>query len=253
MAKSTPRVGITTPLVTVGDVSPREIPESREVTREDGTALTIIKDGVYTDLMPLLPVRGQASSDAPGFNVVSAKLVRRRGGLGRLTIDLAPREYFGGSFSDVILESNIEVDFIQYDRPLLTHPTLLKGDLPMADDLILWMNEPNAELKRTWYYHNANGSEDQLTDTEVRWAQKILRGIESFLEFAPVIRRVTTCGGRPEVEAPGSIETPPYEVGNYKYLKTADRLVQNNDKTWTRTEEWTGANDWDQDIYGEQA
>ena len=62
--------------------------------------------------------------------------------------------------------------------------------------------------------------------------------------------RIRTYKGRPDVEAPGKREDPPSGgVSGYEYLKTADRLVQNGDRSWTRTEQWTGALKWEELLY----
>ncbi|NLF85228.1 MAG: hypothetical protein GX571_03890 [Lentisphaerae bacterium] len=37
--------------------------------------------------------------------------------------------------------------------------------------------------------------------------------------------------------------------GTYTWLKTADRIVQNAKRQYTRTEQWTASDKWDTDLY----
>ena len=98
-------------------------------------------------------------------------------------------------------------------------------------------------------YLDATNTEKTLTAGEIVWADKIRKGVESYLLFAPVITLTGTYDGRPDSGVPGYIATPPVSVDGFEYLKTADRVRQNQDRTWERVQQWTGADEWDTDIY----
>lgn len=233
----------------VGNIAPRETHESGGAEEGDGARRTIVKEGDYVSLEAAQPARGDSWADMPDWAVDSSRLTRRRGGLGRLTVVLVPRAALFGNFIEQELRSRIEIDFVQYERPILSHPTLNTGENNcMAIHLRRWM-DCGMQVFPDFPYKDGQG-DAHLTEAEQAWAKLILKGVESFLEFAPVVVRIRTYRGRPDVEAPGKISDPP-EGGpdGFEYLKTADRLVQNEDRSWTRTEQWTGALKWETLLY----
>lgn len=234
-------------VIVKGSVEVREVPESGSVEQAEGTRRKIVQEGDYELCAAAQPARGDAWAGLPGWTVDSSNLTRRRGGIGRLEIVIVPTATFFGEFSDQPLRSKTEVDFVQYERPILMHPTLSEGESNyMAVHLRRWMDQGCDPFFK---YRDAQG-EQTLTEEEQAWANLIQRGVESYLEFAPVVSRVRAYKGRPDVEAPGKRENPPEGgVSGYEYLKTADRLTQNEDRTWTRTEQWTGALKWEELLY----
>lgn len=212
--------------------------------------VTVEWHGPYTALKAIKPAVG---STLVGFStdllVKSAVVKRDEGTYGTLTVILectvTPNTI---GFTREILE----VSQMLVERPILDHPVLTAGETPMADDLARWRDCPDPDLKLHWYYLDAAGDEQQLTDTEIIWAKKILRGVETFKDFVPVIRRRRAYNGAPTTSACGTIDTPPLSVdGVDSYLKTADDATEDDNGNWTRVEEWTGASgEWDPDIYG---
>lgn len=234
--------------VTKGSTAIRETSESGGVDAGDITRRTVVKEGDYDLLAAAQPARGSASADVAGYTVDTSRLTRRRGNLGKLVINLVPTSAYAGSASETVLTSKIEIDFVQYERPILTHPTLNEGaGNYMAVHLQRWID--SGKDGAFWTYTDAGGTQT-LTVDEQAWAALIFKGVEGYLEFAPVVSRTRTYSGRPAVAAPGAIETPPETVAGFAYLKTCDRLVQNDDKSWTRTEQWTGARAWETLLYG---
>jgi hypothetical protein len=234
-------------VIVKGSIAVREVPESGSVEQAEGTRRTVVQEGDYALLAAAQPARGDNWADMPNWTVDTSHLTRKRGGLGKLVITLVPYESFYGSFAEQELRSRIEIDFVQYERPILMHPTLNEGASNYkAIHLRRWMDQGCDPFFK---YRDAQG-EQTLTEEEQEWAQLILKGVEGYLEFAPVVSRIRTYKGRPDVEAPGKRENPPEGgVSGYEYLKTADRLTQNEDRTWTRTEQWTGALKWEELLY----
>lgn len=230
-------------VIVKGSIAVREVPESGSVEQAEGTRRTVVQEGDYALLAAAQPARGDVWAGLPGWTVDSSHLTRKRGGLGKLVITLAP---FDPELA-LELRSKIEIDFVQYERPLVTHKTLNEGkDNEMAVHLKLWMD---GGRDPSFKYKDGEG-EKTLTEEEQAWAKLVLKGVESYLEYAPVVSRVRAYKGRPYVEAPGKRENPPEGgVSGYEYLKTADRLTQNEDRTWTRTEQWTGALKWEELLY----
>ena len=84
------------------------------------------------------------------------------------------------------------------------------------------------------------------------YAKLILKGVESYLVFSPVVSRTSTYKDRPDPADCGKIQTPPITVpGTWEYLKTGDRIVQQSDGKYVRSEQWTGADTWERELYEE--
>jgi hypothetical protein len=241
----------------VGDTTPRETPESGQVDVGDVVRRTAVLCGEYDTLLAALPARGAASADYPGYSVDGAVLTRLRGDLGKLTVRFAPTEAWAGTVVTAAepLADKIEIDFMQLDRPLLTHPKLNKTEGGgennfKAVHLQRWID--SGKDTAFWTYEDAAG-EQTLTEDERAWAAKIASGVEAYMVFVPVVTRTRTYASRPEVGPPGAIEDPPEgAMDGWEYLKTADKATQNDDSSWTRAEQWTGSDEWDADIYGEE-
>ena len=81
------------------------------------------------------------------------------------------------------------------------------------------------------------------------------------LVFSPVARK-TTNSEKPAVKAfgavggrAGKIDNPPSKLlamvaGAWKWLKTEDRAVERSGGGSQHVEAWTGADEWDEDLYG---
>jgi hypothetical protein len=77
------------------------------------------------------------------------------------------------------------------------------------------------------------------------------RGQTHYTIYGPVAERVTYSDQDPGTDGCGQIEPPPSECGapgEYEYRKTADKKHFDGTR-WQRTEQWTGADAWDHDLY----
>ena len=219
--------------------------ESGEVTREDVRTLKLVLSGRYAILEDLIPAKGGIFSDYAGYEVSSSTLTPQKGGLGKLSITLVTSTPDAPEDPDPLTET-VEVDMSQIEKPLLSHPSVPDGG---ALNIELWRNEPDAALKKAWSYMEGETLRE-LTEDEIVWAGKIAAGVESYLLFAPVVTLTGTYASAPTALSVGSLGTPPISVSGYQYLKTGDHVAQNSDRSWTRTQKWTGADRWDADIYG---
>lgn len=233
--------------VSVGDVTDRISWESGGISVGDATARQIVVEGLLTTLSAtaLSLQRGDVVDDYFGMGVDSAELAPRQGGLAKLTIRLVPSSAF--ATAEEPLRETIEIEMAQIEKPLLTHSKLAADG--MAAHLALWRDGDSEERRAANKYLDATNTEKTLTAGEIVWADKIRKGVESYLLFAPVITLTGTYDGRPDSGVPGYIATPPVSVDGFEYLKTADRVRQNQDRTWERVQQWTGADEWDTDIY----
>ena len=236
-------------IITKGDVANRDLPESGAWTVDDATTVTLVWGGTYEALALAQPSKGDVYLDYPKMPVQGSTLLPRRGGLGQLTILLSNRMEESGVEADE-LYSRWEIDWQQIEKDLVRHP-YIADDASAADiieDVELW-KAGESKLRAQFKYVDKDGSELTLLDKALEVATKLQRGQESYVVYAPVMRLLTNYQGRPDAATCGYIDVPTESIAGFVYLKTGDRLAQQSDDMWTRTEEWTGADSWDADIY----
>lgn len=149
-----------------------------------------------------------------------------------------------------------EIDQVQIEKNLRQHP--LFAAFSNADWLAVnaWEDEIDQSLKQAYQYYirNKDGESDgslltltgSATVGQVAYARLRRLGVESYLDFAPVVRRTTKYRGN---AAPSSADAgqkttaPSYAPTGYEWLKTCDRVSKQGTRSteWLRQEEWTGA------------
>jgi len=143
----------------------------------------------------------------------------------------------GSSASSTIDQPTYEVEWVQLEKPIEQHDK--------------YKNIDAAELRKV----KAAIAEDQDYTGTVADAQKLyaklLRGQDTYLVFSPVVRATTPRSNQPTGSSAGARDNPPISVsGSWEWLKTADRSVSPGQTSdWDQIEEWTGADEWDADIY----
>ncbi len=217
----------------------------RESSGPDET-VTFVRQGKYDALKSSMPLRGEKYD---GKLVISSDLAPTRGGMGMLTIKCVAAK---------VTTVDFEIDTAQLEKPLLSHPKFED----VAEQVELWKNAA-PELRAAYKYTNASGGEESLSGNALKAAKLIERGVESYLEFSPVVRKTTTKTGSSSQELwsdvgekCGTRDKPPSKLrgmvgGSWDWLKTADRATQTGGGSGQRVEEWTGANQWDKTLYGD--
>ena len=240
----------------IGNTAPQETRDSREVERlaRGVDAVTVRRNGYY-DLL-------RASQPRPGDRldggVVQRSVLRRgAGGTGRLEYTVhvggGASGYSGGGGR---LSAVLEIEMAQTERPILSRSDF-NG---YADVVELWRESPpelRSALKYRYVDNGGNEHVEELQGGARTAASLMLRGVEAYLVFHPVVTLTTTHADRPADYASGiGTRCPPAESGypgGYDWLKTADRLTRASDGTWTRVQQWTGASEsdggWDRDLY----
>ena len=219
-------------------------PESPElINSKDGLSTVLVYHGTYAALEADQPARLSGVSGYSGYvDVVNLK--RAAGGRGVMTVTLVPSAW---SLTDGT--PTIEVEWVEIQKKLETHPRYQPGGESALDDADLdqldkWRNAPSSTARASEYATIA-ASFPELKNL----VDKLRRGQDSYMVFAPVIRRITGNAEAPTTNRCGVITTPPIEITGYSFLQTADRSARKNGR-WDRNEEWTGAEVWDTDIYG---
>lgn len=150
-----------------------------------------------------------------------------------------------------------EVEWVMFQRSLFEHPAFRPGgggtyELSSKDkaDIEAWQQEPNTELQAIYKYEQtwgtSTGAVFELSDNAKKLAMGLEMGIETWEDYSPVIRKITTyAGGPPRSSTAGTKENGPSFAGKpagYEWRKTADSAVRGGGSArWDRSEEWTGA------------
>lgn len=220
--------------------------------------VTFVRQGPYVDLLELLPKKKGAvwTEGSKRYEVASAELTRSKGGFGLLSVTcLNPVRSSSGQGGEEAEEEEVvlEVESAQVEKPLMSHPDLAA----YAGVIELWRDSDPA-LRSQLKYADAAGDVRDLDGMALVAAELLLRGVESYLEFAPVARRTTR---RQSGEAftgvgadNGKICSLPSDfsgmaAGTWQWLKTGDRSVKTSGGPSERVEEWTASKEWSSDLY----
>lgn len=240
-----------------------------------GEADTCVRtfNGPYADLFAMRPTRYEPM-EGTGESMIVQDCSLRKAKLnqGVLTVNLIGVSPFDTSVEGTSagpLREVVEIDWVAVQKPLQSNPIWRAEGASSTDTLVdysgwarieKWKNEPNLALKvggteSAPVYKFKDGTEEvTLTAAETRAARKILRGVEGYNIYAPLIRKTTTFARQPVpgnagfIEGGGPVVDVAYPEG-YEWLKTACRDIQQQDKSWERFEEWTGSDEWDEDLY----
>lgn len=245
---------------TVGDIIVYEAPDSPKWKFAEADTCVRTFTGPYEDLLQAVPARGEPmSGTGDNMLVQDATLTRAKGNMGVLAVNLigaSPSSGFAGSGP---LRVTVERDRVPVQKDLRTHPMFdsEEGEYPIDAagwaKIDRWQNEPDPVLKGTFKYKDDSGVEQVLDDAQIAYAGRVLKGGQSYNLYAPIVRKTSVFSGDPGPgDEPGYREDPQVSVSfpdGYQWLKTACREIQQQDKSWQRTEEWTGAEEVDDEIY----
>lgn len=200
--------------------------------------------------------------NAEGVVCTGGSLVKREGGRGTLELSYKTADgvaWWGVTFSEI-------------SKPIQTWlATQIQDKSTLLAELAkisLWEQQRsngNTEAYSQFRYDGTN----RLTGSTLKLAEKMLNGIESYSIYAPVAtcRRMQTLAFTDDIGLIGKYTTYLYRPGPMLYeaemqlaaiemlkdiwLKTGDDITCNSDGTFSRTEQWTGLDEIDADLYEE--
>jgi len=240
-----------TAVISKGDTGIRELPDSGVITAGDQLRKTLKYAGTLSALAAVQPLRGDTVTGHSGYEVESSVLTPGKGNMAEMQVNLVATS--ASFITPAVIRDKYDVDWMRIERPIETSPYLGDAAAQAAAAIVLdlWRNGEPA-LRAQYKYIDAAGVEQTLADKVLDIAKKIMKGVESYLVFTPVVQRVRAYRGRPTTGGCGVPENPPANtIAGYVFLKTADRLSDQDESISIRTEEWTGALEWDADLYPE--
>lgn len=150
----------------------------------------------------------------------------------------------------------LEIDYVQVEKNLRTHPAFIDFTITQWVQVDAWeaMDEDIQKLDFKYYNRDKDGKPGTTLNTlggttstgQKAYALLRLKKVESFLDFAPVVRRTTKYRGNAaptSADAGQKVSAPGYAPSGYEWIKTSDRVSKTGMRSneWTRQEEWTGS------------
>lgn len=162
-----------------------------------------------------------------------------------------------GSPTGELAETNYEIDWVDVQRSLYEHPSFAEGGeyaLTSEDieNIEAWKLNPYPDYKKDYVYSKTGydspltADSPELSDNAKMCAVGIQKGIDYWVDKAPVARKSETYvnGPPPQAEA-GKKDTPagfPNLPSGYEWIRSADRgLMRGSQFKWSRDIEWMGA------------
>lgn len=223
-----------------------------------GTAISIAdkRSAVVTVEGPVDALKSANPADyvPDGYTLDTSNVTPNGNGLGKLTINCVRYEN-GASFSALRTTFSIDMQEVQYD--LEDHPYLARS----RDKILKWLATDEARRvgkDDEYYFLNADGSVEKTNDDLTKkFCAAYMAGIKTFNRYFPVIEKISTwsnppglarsgksfTGGTPVFSSnAGKFDTPPISLNGYppnNWFKSRDKWNENENHTWTRTEQWT--------------
>ena len=216
--------------------------------------------GLMSELWLAVPQRGALY---PGLldarlRVVDAELLPTKAGLGELTINLSSK-LENNTSSEAPGTFQLERDWTLVDRPIELHPMFADLTDEWRSAVQAWLDlEPRFAAKRKAFQYpkvdnptaGTSSHWGTLSGLALKLARKRLKGVDTYWAVAPVVRRTSEYTRIPPGSTVPKRGSPPVSVPGWQFLKTADRAVREGKRgPWIRSEEWTGAVEWDSEIY----
>jgi hypothetical protein len=155
------------------------------------------------------------------------------------------------------------------ERALETNPFFQVGTSKLDDNdlasLEQWKNCPDPSIKADLRYFDDNSTQTPsggtlLSAAAQLYAEKWLKGVTSWVDYVPELRRTTTSVDSAADSDVGTIAAPSDWAGTipsgYSWRKTCDDSTRTGTGgQWERTEKWEGVPEagggWDTDLYKE--
>lgn len=223
--------------------------------------------GDYT-VGDLASFKDDVGSKYQDYQVISNVSVNRKtGGLGEVRIQytlLYKREIWNLDFSEV--SKNIKNWLVrEYTTWSDGEPSVDIECYEELQKIKQWEHQKEIGAFTPWGQFLYNGK-DKLSGKTLKLAQKMMKGIDNYPVYSPVITRTTTWALSPTVGKIGYKNKPESRSGwsgfngdsplsygwldlSRVFLKTAERSNSNGDGTFTLLEQWIGADELDPDLY----
>lgn len=208
-------------------------------------------EGPYADVVALAPAEYCPSS----YTIEDAKVSSTGDGGGKMTILCV--NYGSDQSGARLLKTTWRVEMAEVSTNLKHHPHFQSNDAVRQIDA--WLNTDAADRfddQGNAQYVDAEGEKHPLTAPATDYVKAYVKGIETYNRYFPVVQKISTysrlpggtmserstTGGTATFSTCGTFDPPELSLQGYasaKFFKSGDAWQENNDRTWTRTQEWT--------------
>ena len=218
----------------------------------DQTTKVVVVEGP----MSLLEEVSDVSSFVPyGFEYVTHRTIQSDGGFGKIEITCKD---LGDSQTTAPERTTWRIQMASVQKALKFHPMCVSG----ISFIEAWLNtEPLKRFDSDGgpQYVDSSGTAHSIDDEDaIRFARAYSKGVDSYVEYYPVLQKISFYKRLPGVsvvgtsttsgtvsafsDAVGKWDVPAVMLNGYGdtgWFKSGDSYEQDGSLKWTRTEEWT--------------
>ncbi len=184
----------------------------------------------------------------------STSLVKTEGGTGELVLTkIVPDEESSGSAGEMEPKANWEMTMSELRLPLAAHPNFPKSHLGCQWPCFLASPvQVQAQMKYLTDPNDPNSYQQTVSPDLEEWCELYNKGISDYATYAPIVVKVQVYDSQPTPSDVGKIDTPAKWASlASSWLKTADNIsFDGGTGMWTRSQQWTGAGEWPEVLYG---
>lgn len=238
----------------LGPETPIEVSEVKTDADHDSDVIEVMGTSAAIALV-------DPASFVPGGYTLDTAIVAKNGdGMARLTVRAT--RYGEGDESLVPKRVTFKIDMVETQYELQDHP-LFAGEAVKAM-ILAWLATDDRRKTMTrgqvvfYTYDDENGASQEIKDnTVIKFCAAFFAGIKTFVRYYPVIEKISILsrpsgmvmsgasftGGSPAFATDlGRYSEPPLSLNGYpdkNWFKSGDNYQQQENRTWTRTEQWT--------------
>jgi len=181
-----------------------------------------------------------------------------------------------GGLADAVIQVSLlykvsiwGLDFVEVSKDVKTWLVETYKEKQKEEEAYPWLTKiarwENYKLNDEWesYQKFKCGDNEYLTGDALTLAKKILKGVNTYSIYLPVVTRTTCRCNLPEFYEIG-FKSYPIDFDGFtpiagvdphfddlasEWLKTTERVTTNGDSTFTVLEQWTGCDQVDPDLY----
>jgi hypothetical protein len=228
------------------------------VSAPEGTHAQWAVRGLAATINPLLPAIGSTMAYG-GFNYIIEKVTAEQIETSTVSDYLIEGYYSVPKAQTTVADEqypHYSIDYVQVEKSLKQHPEFAAFTAADWIAVTTWDAETDSAARAALQYYErdkdgvAINSAIALTGSatagQIAYATLRLKGVESFLDFAPEVTLATkyfSSDPPSAADAGQKVSAPTYAPSGYEWLKTMDRVQKQGVRSicWIREEKWLGA------------
>jgi hypothetical protein len=238
----------------LGPETPIEVSETKTDADHDSSVIEVIGTPAVIALVD------PASFAPKGYTLDTSTVSKAGDGMAKLTV----RSTLYGEDGESLVPKRVtfKIDMVETQYELQDHP--LFAAAAVKAKILAWLATDDRRKTMTrgqvvfYTYDDENGVSQEIKDnTVIKFCAAYFAGIKTFVRYFPVIDKISILsrpagmlmngasftGGSPAFAADlGHYAEPPLTISGYPqnhWFKSGDNYQQQENRSWTRTEQWT--------------